>query len=77
VPGVENIYYFIQGSSGKLVRDDFHRAEEMATSFDRDRTFTLIGDTLYFQTIARSGQTIDSGALTRQARPAKAVAVGK
>ena len=39
---VENIYYFIQGSSGKLVRDDFHRADEMATSFDRDRTFMLI-----------------------------------
>ena len=77
---VENIYYFIQGSSGKLVRDDFHRADEMATSFDRDRTFMLVeiaGDTLYFQTIARSGQTIDSGALTRQAQPAKAVAAGK
>jgi hypothetical protein len=52
----------------------------MATSFDRDRTFMLIeiaGDTLYFQTIARSGQTIDSGALMRQTEPAKAVAAGK
>jgi predicted MPP superfamily phosphohydrolase len=62
------IYYFILGNSGKLERNDFHRSAEMAKSFDRDRTFMLVeiaGDTLYFQTIARSGETVDSGQITR------------
>jgi predicted MPP superfamily phosphohydrolase len=66
---VEGIYYFIQGSSGKLVRNDFHRSENMLTSFDRDRSFMLVeidGDQLYFQTISRSGEIIDSGDLPRQ-----------
>jgi predicted MPP superfamily phosphohydrolase len=65
----QGIYYFIQGSSGKLVHEDFHRKEVMVTSFDRDRTFMLVeitGDKLYFQTISRRGETIDSGMLTRQ-----------
>ena len=70
----EGIYYFIQGSSGKLVRDDFHRREVMETSFDRDRTFMLVeiaGDQLFFQTIARSGETVDSGTLVRQGQERK------
>jgi predicted MPP superfamily phosphohydrolase len=65
----QGIYYFIQGSSGKLVHDDFQRKDVMVTSFDRDRTFMLVeidGDKFYFQTISRRGETIDSGILTRQ-----------
>jgi predicted MPP superfamily phosphohydrolase len=76
----EGIYYFILGSSGKLVKDDFHRRDVMETSFDRDRTFMLVeiaGDKLHFQTISRSGQTVDSGVITRQPEPAKAVAAGQ
>ena len=72
----DNIYYFIQGSSGKLVHDDFHRKGLMVTSYDRDRTFMLIeiaGDELYFQTITGSGQTVDSGELTHQARASNAM----
>jgi predicted MPP superfamily phosphohydrolase len=71
------IYYFIQGDSGKLERHDFHRRDEMQTSFDRDRTFMLVeidGDNLYFQTVARSGETVDAGVLTRQSGPARAAA---
>jgi len=67
------IYYFIQGDSGKLEHHDFHRSPEMQTSFDRDRTFMLVeidGDNLYFQTVARSGETVDAGVLTRQTRRA-------
>jgi hypothetical protein len=44
----------------------------MAAGFDTDRTFMLIeisGDNLYFQTIARTGQTVDSGTLQRQPKP--------
>jgi predicted MPP superfamily phosphohydrolase len=65
----DGIYYFILGNSGKLVRNDFRQSEQMAKSFDRDRTFMLVeiaGDNLYFQTIARSGETVDSGEITRQ-----------
>ncbi len=72
----DNIYYFIQGSSGKLEHDDFHRKGLSVTSYDRDRTFMLIeiaGDELYFQTITGSGQTVDSGELTHQARASNAM----
>ncbi len=65
----DGIYYFIQGSSGKLVQNDFQRRDVMENSFDRDRTFMLVevdGDKLYFQTISRSGHTVDSGEITRQ-----------
>jgi len=76
----DGIYYFIQGSSGKLVRDDFHRSEVMEKSFDRDRTFMLVeidGDKLFFQTVSRTGQTVDAGEVTRQTQPARAVAAGR
>jgi predicted MPP superfamily phosphohydrolase len=65
----DNIYYFIQGSSGKLTRGDFHRKDLMVSSYDRDHTFMLIeiaGDKLYFQTISRAGATVDAGEITRQ-----------
>jgi hypothetical protein len=51
----------------------------MAKSFDRDRTFMLVeiaGDNLYFQTIARSGETVDSGEITRQQANSNAQAAG-
>ena len=77
---VDNIYYFVQGDSGKLERHDFHRSNELAASFDRARTFMIVeivGDTLYFQTISESGETVDSGGLSRQAATIKAVSTGK
>lgn len=69
------IYYFIQGDSGKLEHHDFHRSQEMQTSFDRDRTFMVVeidGDSLYFQAVARSGETVDAGVLARQATTTRA-----
>ena len=74
----DDVYYFILGSSGKLAHNDFHRSEIQVTSFDRDRAFMIVevsGDTLNFQTITRSGQTVDSGEIKLQA-PAKAAAAG-
>jgi predicted MPP superfamily phosphohydrolase len=65
----DNIYYFILGNSGKLVRHDFHHRDVMASSFDRDRTFMVVeiaSDQLHFQTISRSGETVDSGTILRQ-----------
>jgi predicted MPP superfamily phosphohydrolase len=76
----DGIYYFILGNSGKLVRNDFRQSEQMAKSFDRDRTFMLVeiaGDNLYFQTIARSGETVDSGEIKRQQANSNAQAAGR
>lgn len=76
----DGIYYFILGSSGKLARHDFRQSKQMSKSFDRDRTFMLveiIGDNLYFQTISRSGETVDSGELLRQQPAATARAAGR
>ncbi len=62
-------YYFIVGNSGKLVTRDFRPPGGMEKGFDTDRTFMLVeiaGDEIYFQTVSRVGQTIDSGQLDRQ-----------
>jgi DNA repair exonuclease SbcCD nuclease subunit len=80
VKAEDGIYYFIQGSSGKLVHNDFHRRDVMVNSYDRDRTFMLVeitADKLYFQTISRSGETVDAGDITHQDRPANAAAAGR
>jgi hypothetical protein len=47
---------------------DFGATRERLKGFDTDQSFMLVeiaGDKLYFQTIARSGETIDSGELPR------------
>jgi predicted MPP superfamily phosphohydrolase len=66
----DGIYYFVLGSSGKLQSNDFHHTKLTEKEFDRDRTFMLMeiaNDELYFQTISRSGETVDAGSLGRQA----------
>ena len=76
---VDNIYYFVQGDSGKLERHDFHRSNELAASFDQGRTFMIVeivGETMYFQTISQNGKTIDSGGLPRPAATVKAASAG-
>jgi len=63
------IYYFIEGNSGELRPHNLRPSPSMAKGFDTDRAFMLIeiaGDELYFQTIARSGETVDSGTIERQ-----------
>ncbi len=65
----DSIYYFILGNSGKLMTHDFRSSEGMEKGFDTDQSFMLIeiaGDKLYFQTVSRSGRTIDSGSVGRQ-----------
>lgn len=77
---VDNIYYFVQGDSGKLARHDFPHSDRLAASFDRARTFMIVeivGDTLYFQTISQDGDTVDSGALARAAATVKAASTSK
>lgn len=63
-----NIYYFVLGSSGKLMTNDFHSGGERIKGFDSDETFMLVeitADRLYFQTISRTGETIDAGELPK------------
>jgi hypothetical protein len=67
-----NIYYFILGNSGKLMTHDLRPSDRMVKGFDTDRSFMLVeisGDKLYFQTVSRSGTTIDSG-MVQQGAPA-------
>ncbi|HEY3128683.1 MAG TPA: metallophosphoesterase [Acidobacteriota bacterium] len=63
------IYYFVCGAAGQLAVGDIDRTNLTAKGFDRDNHFMLMevaGDDLSFQTISRTGQTVDSGVLHRQ-----------
>jgi hypothetical protein len=63
------IYYFVLGNSGELRPNGLKQSSDTAKGFDTDRDFMLVeisGDQLYFQTISRTGETIDSGIIDRQ-----------
>ncbi|HET6670686.1 MAG TPA: metallophosphoesterase [Pyrinomonadaceae bacterium] len=66
----KGIYYFVSGAGGKLrsgdVRDNSSITDK---AFDRDMSFMvaeIVGDQFYFQTVSRTGETVDSGVLTNQ-----------
>jgi Calcineurin-like phosphoesterase len=66
------IYYFTEGSSGELRVGDLKRTSIEDRGFDADRTFMLIeiaGNELYFETLSRVGNVIDSGTLPRTGLP--------
>jgi hypothetical protein len=64
------IYYFVSGAAGKLRKGDIKRSSPLTDkAFDTDLHFMLfevVDDQLYFQTISRTGETIDTGVLARQ-----------
>jgi hypothetical protein len=64
------IYFFLVGNSGQLRYHNIHEPNELDDAgFDTDRTFMLVevaGDTLYYQTLASNGRTIDSGSFQKQ-----------
>lgn len=67
----KGIYYFVLGSSGQLRYHNLRPSGEIAKGFDTDRVFALMeiaGDELHFQTISRTGETVDSGVLPAQIR---------
>jgi predicted MPP superfamily phosphohydrolase len=67
------IYYFVLGNAGELRYHNLRASSEMAAGFDEDRCFMEVevaGDELYFQTISRTGNLVDSGILQRQQKPA-------
>ena len=67
----QGIYYFTEGASGELRAGNLGRAAITDKGFDTDRSFMLIeiaGDEMYFQTISRTGATVDSGVIHRTIR---------
>jgi 3',5'-cyclic AMP phosphodiesterase CpdA len=64
------ITYFITGSGGQLRRGNIDRSSGLtASGFDTDRAFMvveIVGDDMYFNTISRTGETVDSGMIKRR-----------
>jgi 3',5'-cyclic AMP phosphodiesterase CpdA len=68
----KGIYYFTEGSSGQLRNGDLAKTGMTAKGFDTDRTFMLVeiaGNEMYFQTLSRSGDSVDSGVLQKTGHP--------
>lgn len=66
----QGIYYFVSGAGGSLRKGDLRRAEFTEAGFDQDFQFMLVeidGSDMYFQTITRTGQTVDTGVIHRAA----------
>lgn len=75
----KGIYYFVLGNAGELRLHDLKPSANTLKGFDTDRAFMLVeiaGDQLYFQTISRTGVTIDSGALPKPMHAPKATGAG-
>ncbi len=67
----KGIYYFTAGGSAKLRSGDTRKGPLTEATFDTDRSFMLVeisGNELYFQTISRTGKTVDKGVLRRLAK---------
>ena len=64
----KGIQYFTEGASGALRVGDLRKSAITAFGYDQDCSFMLVeitGDELHFQTITRTGRTIDSGVIQR------------
>lgn len=65
----QGIQYFVVGSSGQLRRGDLRRSASTAAGNDQDQAFMLVEidqNELFFETITRTGTTVDSGRVLRQ-----------
>lgn len=66
------ITHFISGAGGQLRKGDLRRVDPMAAGYDADRSFMLVeidGPTMYFQSITRTGQVVDSGVIANVPDP--------
>jgi predicted phosphodiesterase len=64
----KGIYYFTEGASGSLRAGNLRKTDLTAVGYDKDRSFMLVeisGEDLYFQTVSRTGVTVDSGTIRR------------
>ena len=69
----KGIAYFVAGSGGELRRGDAHPSAMTAAYYDQDNAFMLVevaGDELSFQSISRTGASVDAGRIVRQSAPA-------
>ena len=76
----KGIQYFTVGSSGQLRDGNLRRTALTAVGYDKDRAFLLVeisDQDLYFQAISRTGSTIDSGTIRRQATAAIGPSAGR
>ena len=68
----KGIFYFISGAGGKLRKGDVKEGSSLtAKAYDQDMSFMLVEivkDTMHFQVLSRTGETVDSGVLPRQKR---------
>jgi 3',5'-cyclic AMP phosphodiesterase CpdA len=67
----KGIYYFVSGAGGQLRKGNMDPSDETAASFDRDQSFMAVevaGSEMYFESISRTGQIVDSGVIRRQTR---------
>ena len=68
----KGIYYFVSGAGGQLRTGDIKSSSPLTEkSYDRDMHFMLFevaGDEMYFQAISRTGETIDTGVISRRKR---------
>ena len=66
----KGIFYFISGAGGKLRKGDVKRGSPLtAKAYDADMSFMLVEiakDSMHFQVLSRTGETVDSGVLPRQ-----------
>jgi len=68
----KGIVHFVSGAAGQLRKGNMAPSNETAASFDRDRSFMVVeiaGDEMFFQSISRTGQIVDSGTIHRQPSP--------
>jgi hypothetical protein len=64
----QGVQYFVVGGAAKLRAGNARRTEISAKAFDRDNSFLLLeieGDTLRFQAVSRTGETVDKGEIRR------------
>lgn len=70
----KGIYYFVSGAGAKLRSGDVKNNSPLTDkAFDTDLSFTLmevVDDQLYFQTISRTGETVDVGVMALQKKKA-------
>ena len=66
------IHYFVVGAAGQLRKGDLRPSATTAAAFAEDQSFLLAeiaGDEMKFEVVSRTGRTVDSGAIRREATP--------
>ena len=66
----QGITYFVSGAGGQLRRGDLQKADFTAVGYDQDQSFMLIeiaDKELTFQSVTRTGKTVDKGLIVQRA----------